>query len=107
MKVSDKIINGVNNIINEVARGMINGRFYGTWYVEGNEQEKNTLCNSLQRSFKNKGYVACVRQRRYLPHIEYQQLGRPYRECNKLYLLTVDIGGNVNPPFGSLMKRKA
>ena len=101
MEIFDKIINEIN-------RDSIDGRFMGSWHIEGSQSEKNKFCKTLEKSLLSKsGEITCIRLRRYTKNVEILKLGEPYRECVRLYLLRIDINPTgKKPAFGNLPKRK-
>ena len=78
--------------MDEIRKKSINGRYFGCWFLEGSEAEKVELCKRIEGTeFQKASNVWCVRMRRHPPYIDTLMLGAPYRECIKLYKLTIAI----------------
>ena len=100
-------MNALEKIVNEIIRDEANGRFVGSWHIEGCESEKAKLCESLQALYGRKPLLlSCVRLKRYPAHVDTLKLGTPYRENSRLFLLRIDIGESSSPSFGALPKTK-
>ena len=81
-----------HKILDEIRRKSVNGRYFGCWFLEGSKQEKDELCKLLNGvEFQKASNIWCVRMVRHPPYLNTILLGQPYRECIKLYKLTIAI----------------
>ncbi len=95
----------IRSIFRHIKKETRNGHFCDSWFIEGTEaelEEFNRMARTrLRRNIKAFRYD-CIRVFRWPTEYPVLQLGKPYRDCTKCYLLTIETGFHRSNPFGSM-----
>ncbi len=99
----------MTNLLNYIKTTTVNGNFYGSWFLEGTEEElalfnKNMASRLRRRGIKTARYD-CIRSLRWPSSVAVLQLGEPARKNAHCYLLSIEIGYQRGVPFGTVKSR--